>query len=81
MKTPLLVNPWEVVHRLKEKTISDSNLSLMAGMLPIMFLGALFLMVVLVVLVFSAMSYEKKLLKIIDALSEGVGRESGPSSG
>ena len=66
IRTPLLVNPFEVMERLRGGSIEQPTLELMAVMLPVMFLTIIFILVVLVVLLFASMSNEKKYLKIIE---------------
>jgi hypothetical protein len=65
---PLLVNPWEVLSRLKSASLPDSTMTLMAAMLPIVFLACLFLLLALIVICFLAFSNERKHLAIIQRL-------------
>ena len=69
---PLLANPLVVMARLKSDSISESTLTLMAGMLPIVVLMCLVLAVTAVLFVFAAFSNEKKYLKIIQRNSHEV---------
>ena len=65
---PLLVNPWEVLSRLKSASIQDSTMTLMAAMLPIVFLACIFLLLALIAICFLAFSNERKHLAIIQRL-------------
>ena len=65
VRYPLLVNPFEVVSRLESGTLETSTLSLMAVMLPIMFLVCFGLLITIVLLMFVAFSNEKKYLEIL----------------
>jgi hypothetical protein len=70
IQKPLLVNPFYVINGLGDGTIEKSTLLLMAGMLPIMFSACLLLLLALLLFTFSALSNEKKHLKVIDHLLE-----------
>lgn len=67
-RNPLLVNPWVVMSRLEEGSISNAMLILMAGILPIMALMSLILVALLVVSLFAAFGNERRHLAIIDRL-------------
>jgi hypothetical protein len=67
IRTPLLLNPIEVVERLRTGSIEQPTLELMALMLPIMFLTILVILAVLVILIYASISNEKKYLEIIEA--------------
>lgn len=68
LRNPLLVSPLEIASRLDAGTIEESTLILMAGMLPVMFLGCFFILLVVILLGFAVFSNERKYMKIIDSL-------------
>jgi uncharacterized BrkB/YihY/UPF0761 family membrane protein len=68
LKKSLLVNPFEVTSRIDAGTLENSTLTLMAGMLPIVFLACFFILIVVVLFAFSAFANERRYLRIIDAL-------------
>lgn len=70
--TPLLVNPWEVASAIKAETIAVPTLTLMAALLPIVLLSCFVLLVALVLFQFAAMANERRLLRIISSLENGV---------
>ena len=65
-KAPLLVNPYEVISKLENSTLDIDTMILMAGMLPIMVLVALFLLGGFIIFLIIAMSNEQRYIKIID---------------
>jgi hypothetical protein len=69
--SPLLVNPWEVALRIEAETLATPTLTLMAALLPIVFLSCFVLLVALVLFQFAAMANERRLLQIIASLREG----------
>ncbi len=69
LTSPLLVNPWETMARVRTDSISTSTLQLMAVMLPVVFLGSFMLLVVIVAFQFAAAANERRLIGIIDSLS------------
>ena len=74
--SPLLVNPWEVASRIEAETLATPTLTLMAALLPIVFLSCFVLLVALVLFQFAAMANERRLLQIIASLREGAQGES-----
>ncbi len=67
-KNPMPVNPYEVVSRLESGAIEYSTLMLAAVMLPLVFLMCVLLLIAVIIFTFSAVSNEKKYLKIIDSV-------------
>lgn len=67
-KAPLLVNPYEVISRLQRSSLDRDTMTLMAGMLPIIVLLALFLLGALMIFFFIAMSNEARYIEIIDQI-------------
>ncbi|MCB1861357.1 MAG: hypothetical protein KDI47_06455 [Gammaproteobacteria bacterium] len=65
---PLLVNPHLVWAGLQSGSITEANLQLMAGMLPVVTLLLLVVCLIVVLFVFAAFSNEKRELKLIDRL-------------
>ena len=68
--SPLLVNPWEVASRIKAETLATPTLTLMAALLPIVFLSCFVLLVALILFQFAAMANERRLLGIIASLDD-----------
>jgi len=73
-QAPMFVNPFTVMSRMEANAIEASTLGLMAGMLPVVVWMCFLLLFILIVFAFTAFSREKKLLRIIDALSAQGGR-------
>jgi len=69
--TPLLINPFAVASGIESGSIEQSTLQLMAVFVPVLFITACFLLVVLVVLMYAAFANEKKYLAILDELEGG----------
>ena len=63
--TPLLINPYEVMSRLKSGSIERSTLEMMAVLLPMMFILVCALVIVLVAMVYAAFSMENKYQEIV----------------
>jgi hypothetical protein len=70
LRTPLLVDPFEVIARLEQEAIPQSTLMLMATLLPVIWLLSFLLLLSVVLCQFAAVSVEKRLLRIIDARSK-----------
>jgi hypothetical protein len=70
-KAPLLVNPYEVISKLENSTLEKDTMILMAGMLPIMVLVALFLLGGFIIFLIIAMSNEARYIEIIDHIIDG----------
>ena len=67
-RTPLLINPFEAISRIEAGNLPESTLVIMAAMLPIMFGGALILLLAIVLVMYAAISNEKKYAAIIAEL-------------
>lgn len=63
---PLLANPFFVMTEIGRGAIAQSTLALMAGMLPVAVLAALFVCVAVVILAFTAFSNEKRYLALLE---------------
>lgn len=70
--TPLLANPFFTMTQLKNNSVPESTMALMAAMLPIAILACLVVSVTAVLFVFGAFSNEKKYLTIIQRESQGL---------
>lgn len=71
LRTPLLIDPFEMLARLEAGEIPESTLVIMAALVPVLFLGLLVLLAGLVVIMYAAISGEKRYLAIIETLSDG----------
>ena len=83
-RSPLLVNPFEVMTRLDAGTIEESTLLLSAVLLPVMTLSCIVVLIAMILLMFSAFSNEKKHLQLIEELlaeRESSYPEAKPPSG
>lgn len=78
---PLLINPWEVISRLKAGQVPQSTLSLMAMMLPVAMLMCLAILCILLALTFVALANERRHIRIIDRLDGGHGSSPRRSIG
>jgi hypothetical protein len=67
---PLLANPFAVLDRLQADAIPAANMALATVMLPVVFLVCVLLAVAIVLLVFAAMSNERKYLTIVRRLAK-----------
>lgn len=67
-KSPMLVNPYLVWSELQSGSIGESNLLLMAGLLPVVILLLLIICLIVVLFAFSAFNNEKRELKLISRL-------------
>lgn len=67
---PLLINPWAVMGGLESGAIPDATLSLLAGLLPVVMISCLFVLMVGIGLAFAAFGNERRLIGIIERLSE-----------
>ena len=67
---PLIANPFAVLSMLKEASIPLSTLNVMAGLYPLLFLMCIFLIIVIVLLMFMAISIERKYMSIIQRINE-----------
>jgi uncharacterized BrkB/YihY/UPF0761 family membrane protein len=66
VKSPLLINPYEVLARLQSGSIEQSTLMTMAVILPIVFITVCFLLIVLIVMLYAAIANEKKYIEILN---------------
>ncbi len=67
-RSPLLVNPYSMMERIREGSFEPGTLQLLAGLLPIAVLSTLALAGALIAFAFAAFSNEKKHLRIIAGL-------------
>ena len=74
LRSPMLVNPFSVLARIEAGTLEIPMMNLMAGMLPLVMLICFILAFVLLLVLFTAFSNERRYLKIITQILE-----SGPS--
>jgi hypothetical protein len=65
---PLLANPFFVFSELKSQSIVPSNLSLMAGLLPVVVLMCLVLTLIVLIFAFVAFATEKRHSAVIQRL-------------
>ena len=65
VRTPLLIDPYEVVSRLEAGSLEQTTLELMAVLLPITMILVCFVLVMLVVFIYAAFSNEKKYRQIL----------------
>ena len=68
---PLLANPFFVMSEIERGTIEQSTLTLMAGLLPMTILVALFVCIATVVFAFVAFSNERKYLALLEKCGGG----------
>jgi hypothetical protein len=68
---PLLANPFFVISELQRGAIEQSTLTLMAGMLPVAVLAAIFVCILTLILVYVAISNERKYLALLERCSGG----------
>ena len=68
IRTPLLINPFEVISRLEAGTLEESTTVILAAMLPVMFGGMLVLLIAIVLVMYAAIANEKKYVAIIEKL-------------
>ena len=69
-KAPLLINPFEVIERLKQGAIEETMMFTMSVLLPQVVLALLFLTGSLILLIYSVTGSEKKYHAIIEQLME-----------
>jgi len=67
-RNPLLVNPYTTLRAIRDGTIDQSALQIMAGMLPIAMLVIFVLIAATILFVYAAFSNEKRHLAIIRRL-------------
>jgi len=80
---PLLANPFFVLSELKSQSIVASNLSLMAGLLPVVVLMCLVLTLIILIFAFVAFATEKRHMAVIQRLVDALGdvRSDGTGEG
>ena len=71
LSTPLLINPSAVASGIESGSVEQSTLHMMAMFVPVLFITACFLLVVLVALMYAAFANEKKYLAILDEIDVG----------
>jgi hypothetical protein len=79
-KTPLLINPFEVITGLESGSIKQSTIEIMAVILPVMFIAVSLLLVIIVIMMFTVISNEKKYIEIIERLINAKSGKSGPGN-
>ena len=70
IQAPLLVNPWEVVARIRAAELEPRYLELMAALMPVAVLLCFFVMAAGVAMAFAAFANERRYLAIIDRLGK-----------
>ena len=75
LKRPELINPWVVIERLEAGTLSETTMSIMAVMLPIVVATMLLLVSFVVLLSFVAFRNERRLIRVIRRLETGMSDE------
>ena len=65
VNSPLLINPYEVISRIKSGTIEQSTFEMMAVILPLIMIFLFLLLVVVIGIMYAAFSKEKRYMKII----------------
>ncbi len=68
VQNPLLINPFEIVQRLEGGGLDPSTLMTMAGLLPLVFLGSIFLVFLLILFTFAKFRTESKYLALLTEL-------------
>ena len=68
--SPLLFNPYFVLHRLQANTLCPATVKSMAGMLPLMSITCLTAVAALIVILISALGHERAYLRIIEQLQQ-----------
>jgi hypothetical protein len=71
LKTPLLVNPFEVADQLESGTIDEPTLAIMSMLLPVMTSLCFMVLVTVILFVYAFISNEKKYLQVIERLAGG----------
>lgn len=67
-RVPQLVNPWLVFTQIRADTLPDSQMVLMAAMLPVVMLVVLLLLAALVLMLFACLANERRLLEMVARL-------------
>jgi hypothetical protein len=66
LSRPMLANPFVVFARLESGSVPESQLVLMAAMLPVVVLLCIFVAITVVLFAFAVFSTEKRYLKLIE---------------
>lgn len=66
LRSPLLIDPTEIVRRLQGDGLDPATTMTMAGLVPLLFLACIFLLFVLVLFTFARFHVESKYLHLID---------------
>ena len=66
IRSPLLIDPTEIVRRLQGDGVDPSTLMALAGLVPLLFLGCIILLFLLVVFTFAKFRTESKYLAMLD---------------
>lgn len=69
VNSPLLINPYEVISRIQSGTIEHSTFQMMAVLLPIIMILVIFLLFVVVAIMYTSFSNEKKYIGIVSELN------------
>ena len=65
VRSPLLIDPTEIVRRLQGDGVDPSTLMALAGLVPLLFLGCIILLFLLVVFTFAKFRVERKYLAML----------------
>lgn len=68
--SPLLVNPYLVWNELQRGGLDDSQLQIMAGLLPVIMLLVLLLTLTVILFAYTVLRNEKREIAIIDRLTQ-----------
>ncbi len=79
-KTPLLINPFEVITGLESESIKQSTIEIMAVILPVLFIAVSLLLMIIVIMMFTVISNEKKYIEIIERLINAKSGKNGPGN-
>jgi hypothetical protein len=71
VRSRLLIDPFAMLARLEAGDLPESTLVIMAALTPVFFTGLLVLFTALILVMYGAISGEKRYLAIIDGLSDG----------
>ena len=65
LNIPHLIDPWRVIESLEAGTLPESTVSIMVVMLPILMIFLLVFTFIVVVLVFTGFSNERRLIRLL----------------
>lgn len=74
LKVPYLINPWIVFDHLESGTLPESTTALMAAMLPILVLTLVVFAVGVVLLMFTAVANERRIIGLLEQLDTASNR-------